>query len=279
MNLSPARLKRSRFAPQSLPLRPARRRRTAQRRGVPPLRGLLPLVALLIVWQLVQHGQSAYFPRPSLWWDAIRQQAHSGALWPALGATMKAFLFGLLLAMLVGTGLGMAIGLSRKLDRMLGPFLDYCRFMPAAAVVPVTVLLAGYSVKMKLIVVVFSAVWPVLLQVRASVRSQSPLMLDVARAIHLTRLRTLWNVLLPSLVPSIVLGVRVAAPLVLIIVLLVEMITQVAGLGSLIATAQQSFDAPTAYGLLAITGALAICINAVVTVLEAWLLRYRPRAD
>jgi ABC-type nitrate/sulfonate/bicarbonate transport system permease component len=151
--------------------------------------------------------------------------------------------------------------------------------MPAAAVVPVTVLLAGYSVKMKLIVVVFSAVWPVLLQVRASVRSQSPLMLDVARAIHLTRLRTLWNVLLPSLVPSIVLGVRVAAPLVLIIVLLVEMITQVGGLGSLIATAQQSFDAPTAYGLLAITGALAICINAAVTVLEAWLLRYRPRAD
>jgi ABC-type nitrate/sulfonate/bicarbonate transport system permease component len=279
MTLNPARLEVDRSRSQPVPLRLIRRRRTGYGHGVPPLRGLLPLVALLILWQLVQHGQSAYFPRPSLWWDAIRAQARTGALWPALGATMKSFLLALLLAMLIGTALGMAIGLSRFLDRMLGPLLDYCRFMPAAAVVPVTVLLAGYSVKMKLIVVVFSAVWPVLLQVRASVRSESPRMLDVARALHLTRLRTLWNVLLPSLVPSIVLGVRVAAPLVLIIVLLVEMITQVAGLGSLIATAQQSFDAPTAYGILAITGALAICINAVVTMLEAWLLRYRPRAD
>ncbi len=242
------------------------------------MRGVLPLVALLVFWQLVQHGQSAYFPRPSLWWEAIRSQADKGALWPAFAATMKSFVLGLLLATLIGTALGMAIGLSRFLDRLLGPLLDFCRFMPAAAVVPVAVLFAGYNVKMKLIVVVFSALWPILLQVRASVRSQSPLLLDVARSLHLSRLRTLWNMLLPSLTPSILLGVRIAAPLVLIIVLLVEIVTQVEGLGSLIATAQQSFDAATAYGLLAIAGILGIGINALVTSLEAWLLRYRPRA-
>ena len=254
------------------------RPRRARRREIPPLRGVLPLVALLIFWQLVQHGQSAYFPRPSLWWDAIQAQADKGALWPAFVATMKSFVLALLLATLIGTALGLAIGLSRFLDRMLGPVLDYCRFMPAAAVVPVAVLFAGYSVRMKLIVVVFSALWPILLQVRASVRTQSPLMLDVARSLHLSHAQTLWNVLLPSLTPSILLGVRIAAPLVLIIVLLVEIVTQVEGIGSLIATAQQSFDPATAYGLLAITGLLGIGINAVVTSLEAWLLRYRPQA-
>jgi ABC-type nitrate/sulfonate/bicarbonate transport system permease component len=260
-----------------LPL-PVKRRDRTRRREIPPLRGVLPLVALLVFWQLVQHGQSAYFPRPSLWWDAIRAQADKGALWPAFAATMKSFVLGLVLATVIGSALGMAIGLSRRLDRMLGPLLDYCRFMPAAAVVPIAVLFAGYSVRMKLIVVVFSALWPILLQVRASVRTQSPLLLDVARSLHLSRLRTLWNVLLPSLTPSILLGVRIAAPLVLIIVLLVEIVTQVEGLGSLIATAQQSFDAPTAYGLLAIAGVLGIGINALVTGLEAWLLRYRERA-
>lgn len=279
MSLSPVPVKVDETTPRRpIPLR-VMRRRPARRREIPPLRGVLPLVALLVCWQLLQHGQSAYFPRPSLWWEAIRAQADKGALWPAFAATMKSFVLGLVLATVIGTALGMAIGLSRLLDRTLGPLLDFCRFMPAAAVVPIAVLFAGYSVRMKLIVVVFSALWPILLQVRASVRSQSPLLLDVARSLHLSRLRTLWNVLLPSLTPSILLGVRIAAPLVLIIVLLVEIVTQVEGLGSLIATAQQSFDAPTAYGLLAIAGILGIGINAVVTALEAWLLRYRPRAS
>lgn len=63
--------------------------------------------------------------------------------------------------------------------------------------------------------------------------------------------------------------------MVLIVVLLVEIVTQTDGLGSLISTAQQNFDAATAYGLLAIAGALGIAINLIVTAAEGWLLRYR----
>jgi ABC-type nitrate/sulfonate/bicarbonate transport system permease component len=273
----PAQLEPPRPARPPLPLRAVRRRR-AVRSEVPPLRGLLPLVLLFGIWQLIQHGQSSYFPRPSLWWEAVREQAQAGLLWPAFGATVKTFVFALILATLVGTLLGIAIGLSRFLDRMLGPFLDYCRFMPAAAVVPVAVLFAGYSERMKLIVVVFSAVWPILLQVRASVRAQSPLLRDVARSLRLPPVAGFRKVLLPSVVPSIILGVRVAAPLVLIIVLLVEIITQVQGLGGLISNAQRTFDAATAYGILAIAGILGIAINVVVAAAESWLLRYRPSA-
>ncbi len=272
----PAQLEPAR-ATKPLPLRALRRRRHHTSSGVPPLRGLLPLILLLGLWELVEHGESSYFPQPSLWWQAVRDLAQGGVLWPALGATLETFVYALLLASVIGALLGIVIGLSRFLDRMLGPFLDYCRFMPAAAVVPVAVLFAGYTERMKLIVVVFSAVWPILLQVRASLRSQSPLLTDVARSLHLSRLQRFWKVLLPSLVPSIILGIRVAAPLVLIIVLLVEIITQVPGLGGLISNAQRTFDAATAYGILAIAGILGIAINAVVATAEGWLLRYRPR--
>ncbi len=254
-------------------------RRRPRAREVPPLRGLLPLVGLLVIWQLVQHGQSAYFPRPSLWWDGVHSLVKSGTLWPALAATMKSFALALALATVIGTALGIAIGASRVLDRTLGPFLDFCRFMPAAAIVPVAVLFAGYSEKMKLIVVVFSAVWPILLQVRASVRTRSPLLHDVTRSLHLSPVRGIWKVLLPSTVPAIILGVRVAAPLVLIVVLLVEIVTQVQGLGALISDAQRSFDAATAYGLLAIAGVIGIAINIVVALAEAWFSRHQPRGQ
>jgi len=246
---------------------------------VPPLRGLLPLVVLLVVLQLVLHGQSAYFPRPSLWWEGIQSLAKSGALWPALAATLKSFGLALAVATVIGTALGIAIGASQAFDRTLGPLLDFCRFMPAAAIVPVAVLFAGYSEKMTLIVVVFSAVWPILLQVRASVRTRSPLLHDVARSLHLSPARGIWKVLLPSTVPAIILGVRVAAPIVLIVVLLVEIVTQIQGLGALISDAQRTFDAATAYGLLAIAGIIGIAINVLVALAEGWFSRHEARVQ
>jgi ABC-type nitrate/sulfonate/bicarbonate transport system permease component len=258
-----------------------RRARAHRRPGrdVPPLRGLLPLVALLVVWQLVQHGQSAYFPRPSLWWQKVEVQWSSGALGPAIKTTLLAFVWSLIIATILGTLLGIAVGRSRAADRALGPTLDFCRFMPAAAVVPVVVLFAGYTQKMTIFVVVFAAIWPILLQVRDASRTQSVLLSDVARSLHLGRLRTLRRITLPSLVPAIVLGLRVAAPMVLIVVLLVEIVTQTGGLGSIVSQAQQNFDAATAYGILAITGLLGVAINAIVSAAEGRLLRYRPDAS
>ena len=259
--------------------RPARGHRRRRGREVPPLRGLLPLIVLLVVWQLVQHGQSAYFPRPSLWWDKVDAQWTSGALGPAIRTTLEAFVWSLLIATFLGTLLGIAVGRSRALDRSLGPTLDFCRFMPAAAVVPIVVLFAGYTEKMTIFVVVFAAIWPILLQVRDAMRAQSALLSDVARSLHLGRVRTVRNITLPSLVPAILLGLRVAAPMVLIVVLLVEIVTQTGGLGRIISQAQQNFDAATAYGILAIAGLFGVAINAIVSVVEGRLLRYRSDGE
>jgi ABC-type nitrate/sulfonate/bicarbonate transport system permease component len=253
------------------------RRRRPHLRGVPPLRGLLPLVAGLSAWQLVVRGQSAYFPRPSLWWPATVQLWDSGALAPALVATAKTFVLSLLIATALGTVVGVAVGRVHAIDRLLGPFLDYCRVMPAAAVVPLAVLFAGYTENMKVEVVVFSAVWPILLQVRQTARTLPPVLLDIARSLRLGKVATARKVLLPSLLPAVLLGLRVAAPTVLIIVLLVEIATAVPGVGALISNAQRTFQPAAAYGMVAIAGVLGLLVNALISVIEAYLLRYRPQ--
>jgi sulfonate transport system permease protein len=250
--------------------------RRRRRREIPPLRGLLPLALLLVLWQLIQHGQSAYFPRPSLWWHSVVAQWKSGVLGPAIRTTLTAFVLSLVIATILGTILGIAVGRYRAVDRSLGPALDFCRFMPAAAVVPVAVLFAGYTQKMTIFVVVFSAMWPILLQVRDATRSRSALLSDVARSLRLGSVRTMRHITLPSLLPSIMLGVRVAAPICLVVVLLVEIVTQTDGLGRIISQAQQTFDAATVYGVVAIAGLCAVAINAIVSFAESRFLRYRP---
>src|SRR5712672_713835 len=131
--------------------------------ALPSARGLLPLVALLVAWQLLQTGNSPYFPPPSDWWNGLMLLAKSGRLYPALLATTITLLLGLAVAVLIGAGIGLLIGVFPRFSRAFGPLLEFLRAIPPPAVVPVAILFMGYDERMKLTVVVLAAVWPILL--------------------------------------------------------------------------------------------------------------------
>jgi ABC-type nitrate/sulfonate/bicarbonate transport system permease component len=190
---------------------------------------------------------------------------------------VQTFLIALLAASIVGIVLGAAVGRAPALDRLLGPFLEYCRVMPPAAIIPIAVLTLGYTERMKTIVVVFAAMWPILLQVRAGARSLDAVLVDTGRSLHLGRIGTVRKIVAPSLVPSALVGIRLATPTVLIIVILVEIITRVDGLGGLIAQSQQAFNSAAVFGLLALTALLALTVNNAVAMLEERLVRYSGR--
>ena len=263
-------------------VRPAKPTGTARRgRGedaalFPPLRGLLPLVILLGVWEVTASDRSPYFPPPTSWGEGLAQLWREDALLPAGLATLATFVVGLGMATVLGALLGLLVGAAPRADKALGPTLEYARAMPPAAVVPLATLLIGYDGKMKVAVVVSAAIWPILLNTRSGVRQLDPAMLDMARSLRLSPLDRGRKVLVPALLPSIFLGVRVAAPVALVITLLVEILTQVRGLGALIALAQRNYQAGRVYGLLLVCGLLSLVVNAVVTALQTYLFRSRP---
>jgi ABC-type nitrate/sulfonate/bicarbonate transport system permease component len=251
---------------------PARRKGPTGRRTRPasaPLRGLLPLVVLLGAWQLFGDPTSPYFPTPSTWVSELQPLVTDGTLWKALGDTALTVGLGLLIATTVGALLGAAVGASRSLDRAFGPTLEFLRVLPAASLVPLAALLLGYTLEMKLAVVTLPATWPVLLTVRSARRAMSPVLLDVPRTLGLSRMARARKILVPSLTPSVLLGVRVSGPLALIITLLVEIVTRINGLGALMGAAQSNFRSAQVFGLLVIAGALGFAVNWLVTRAES----------
>ena len=233
-----------------------------------PLRGIIPLVLALLFWQLVGDKNSPYFPPPSEWYAETKPLVEQHVLLPALRATTTTFLVGLALATLVGAVVGSLVGSSRLADRALGPTLEFLRILPAASLVPIAALILGYTEQMKLVVVVLPAIWPILLACRTARRSINPVLLDVPRTLRLTRLEGLFKVTVPSMLRPVLLGVRVAAPLALIITILVEIVTRVNGLGALLGTAQSNYASAQVYGLLLIAGVLGFLVNWVVTRLD-----------
>ena len=262
---------------------PARGRDARPRRGpggTAPLRGLLPLVVLLGVWQLIGLAhQSVFFPPPSQWISQTATLASGGGLWTAVRQTLVTFVLSLIIATVIGTALGLLIGRSPLLERLLSPLLEFFRFLPGVTLVPLAVLFVGYTQSMELYVVVFGAIWPVLLQVRLAAREIDPVLLDVRRALRLSRFDAFRKIMLPSVAPGIMLGVVITAPLTLVLALVVEVSTQVSGIGRLLETAQQSFLAAEVFGLIVIVGVIALAINVLLSLISARLFRYRPSSS
>lgn len=246
---------------------------------LPPLRGLLPLVIFLAAWQVLHPGRSPYFPPPSEWWSGIVILTEKGLLFPAFRATLRTFVYGLAVAALLGGTIGIMVGISRPISRALGPLLEFCRAIPPPVVVPVAVLLLGYEESLKLLVVTWAAVWPILLNTASAARLVDPLLLDVARTFRLKPAKTVHKVIVPALVPPFLLGVRIAIPLAIIVTLLVEMLTLLPGIGSLIVTAQREYQSAQVYGLLVLVGLLGFVLNNAFVVVEGLLLSsWPPRA-
>lgn len=235
--------------------------------------GLAPLALLLVVWEVVGSPDSPFYPAPSSWWPALFTRGQDEDIIPAILDTSRTFGLGLSVATLVGVGVGIGVGVSVRADRAFGPMFEFARAVPPAALVPVATLLLGFDETMKIVVVVMAAVWPIMLNTRAGIRAIDPIRLDMARSLGMSSSRTVGRVLLPSVTPAVLLGVRVATPVALVITLLVEYLTGVNGLGALVGDAQRTFQPARVYALIVIAGLISLAVNSLIRSIEQRIRR------
>jgi sulfonate transport system permease protein len=227
---------------------------TTTQPAMPP-RGLLPLFALLIGWQLAAPANSLSFPPPVEWLKALARLQSEGSLTPAIAHTLSTYLLGLTSATVIGAATGAAIGASRRIDRALTPSIDFVAAIPGAALVPLVALVLGPTQLGGVVAVALIVSWPILLNAAMAMRAIPVVRLEMSRTLGLSPVQRWGKVVLPSLAPGIVLGVRVASALALIITLLVDIFGTGMGIGRLLVESQQRFDASAAWGLLLIIGA------------------------
>jgi ABC-type nitrate/sulfonate/bicarbonate transport system permease component len=248
-------------------------RRLAQ---LPPAAGLLPLAVALLAWELLATGRSPHFPPPSAWGKAIAALGANGLLMPALAATLVTLLASLAIASAFGFLLGLLIGTLTGLRNWSGMLLEYLRAIPPPVLIPVAVLMLGYSPAMKIVVIAFASIWPVLLNTSSGVAQIRGMLLDVARSLRLSWTETLVKVVVPATIPSFLLGVRVAVPHAVIITLVVEMFTGLTGIGGLMIGAQRNFNSAAVYGLLVVVGCIGLILNLLFAAMEGAILRRWP---
>ncbi|WP_328467571.1 ABC transporter permease subunit [Actinoplanes sp. NBC_00393] len=181
-------------------------------------------------------------------------------------ATMTAWALGLLIAIGVAVPLGLVLGSVPAVSRAVTTIVEFLRPIPSVALIPLVAMLLGTGLEMRLTVIVYASVWPILFNTIYGLREVDPLAKETLRSFGFGRFAVLLMVSLPSTAPFVATGVRMAAAVALILAVTAEMFGGFgSGIGIFIA---QAANYPGGIGdTLAATvwaGALGLLINGLL---------------
>jgi NitT/TauT family transport system permease protein len=217
-------------------------------------------VVIFAAWEIiVRFAAPAYVARPSGVALAIPRVIADPAFWDAARLTLGAVFQGLAIAFVVGTLAGLAIGRIRHVDRMLQVYVSGFLAMPMVAILPLLTLWFGYSADARLATVVFAALFSVVVNVADGARAVPHEYLEVSRSFRGRAWSRIVDVILPSSIPYLLAGLRLAAGRALIAAVVAEFFAAIPGLGYLILFQTRTFkhnEAFVAVALLAIAGVL-----------------------
>jgi ABC-type nitrate/sulfonate/bicarbonate transport system permease component len=208
----------------------------------------LPLVLLALLWEGVSRfGLVSTEALPPLsevvaaWIDLVK----SGELVSNAGASLYRGGMGLLLSVVIGATLGICMAWWKPVNVLLSPLVEIFYPLPKSALIPVTVIWLGFGDGSKILLIFLGCMIPVTIGAFNGARSSEQTLVWSARSMGATRLRMLWDVVVPSAMPELLNGIRTALALSFILLVSSELIVAREGLGHLIGFlgANGSYDA------------------------------------
>ena len=206
-----------------------------RRRAVPVLCTVVSIAAGLAVWQLASlRVPTLFLPSPLETWEGFLELVEDGTLGTSILASGARILVGWGLGVAVGVPLGIFMGYFRWVRRLFDPYIEFFRFIPPIAFVTLAVIWLGPGEASKVALIFYTTVFIVTLNTIAGTVSVPELRLRAAASLGAGPLTTLRTVIVPSTVPYMVTGARLAMGNSFLTIVSAEIVAAQEGLGSLI---------------------------------------------
>lgn len=244
----------------------------------PLLLGALCLLLVIALWQLAvtEHWVKPLFlPGPMKVVHALGTLFSDGAIWSNLRVSGQEFVVGLGISVVLGALLGLLTGWYKAADEFLKPLTIGINSMPQVAVVPVLILIFGIGMTPKIVVVVLSCTTVILMNTAAGVENVDWQLRRLARSFGASDLQVIRTIVLPSLVPFFMTGLRISIGRAMIGVVVGEIFASKAGIGNVLISASNSFNMPVMYATVAIITFLGIALTQAAALLERRMQRWR----
>ncbi|QLE44619.1 ABC transporter permease [Nostoc sp. C052] len=215
-------------------------------------------------------------PSPTDILAAFAELIRLGDLQEALPTSLSRSLTGLAIGGTIGLGLGLFAGLWRIGEEIFDAPLQMLRTIPFIALVPLFITWFGIDETAKIIVITVATIFPIYLNTYAGVRGVDPKLLEAATVFGLSRQETVRYVILPTALPSILVGLRFSAGTSLLALVVAEQINARSGIGYILNNANANQRADIIIAGIIVYAALGITNDVVMRLIERLALPWRP---
>lgn len=251
-----------------------------KRRGVSArAASAVTILALLAAWALsarLQLVSPVFLPSPAAVWTKFITVARDGfvdaTLLQHLAASLGRVFAALVAAILVGVPVGLAIGISTIGRGIFDPLLELLRPIPPLAYLPLIVIWFGIGEPSKILVITIAMLAPVALSTAAGVRGVSRERIDAARSLGATRGQVVRHVIVPSTLPSILTGLRIALGAGWSTLVAAELVAATRGLGFMIQSAAQFLVTDIVVMGILVIAAIAFALEFIIRRIERALV-------
>jgi ABC-type nitrate/sulfonate/bicarbonate transport system permease component len=252
---------------------------TRRRRLLPlALEITVPILVVLVIAVWTASSDSYYFPPLT---DVVTTFKDTW-LFDRFGSDVVPSLvrmgLGFVIAVIAGVSIGMALGRSRRARRATAPIVEFLRAIPPPALLPFAILVIGVGASMKVFIIAFVCVWPILLNTIDGAAGIDPTLEDTTRVYGIDKRDNLLRVVLPAAAPQIFAGLRTAVSLALILMVISEMVASTNGIGYFILQSQRTFAIPEMWSGILLLGILGYALNGTFVIIERRVLRWHRGA-
>lgn len=236
-------------------------------------------ILLLVLWGVWSAGsQSYYFPPLTKILSTFRHVWLFDRIGSDAVPSLARLLAGYAIACVVAIVVGLALALVPALRRAADPIVQFLRSIPPPALLPFGILVMGVGTAMKVFIIAFVCVWPVLLNTMDGIAGIDPTLTDTSRVYGISARDRIVRVLLPAAAPQIFAGMRTALSLALILMVISEMVASTNGIGYFVLQSQRSFAIPEMWSGIVLLGILGYVLNLLFMLAERRMLRWHRGA-
>lgn len=242
--------------------------------------GSLALFALfLAAWEwgpgLTGIPQFIIPPASQVWHSFLRMLANDQLLYHTAITAMQVVV-GFLLGMLLGMAVGFVLGMSPTAEFILSPYILALQIAPKVAFAPLFVIWFGYTIYPKILVAVLIVFFPVMINVLGAVRAIDPDIVRLARSFNASRTQVFWKIEFPASLPPFFAGLRIAATLAVIGVVVGEIVGGNTGLGYLLTYGEGSGNTSMVFVAIIMLTIIGILLYGAIVLIENRVLHWLP---
>ena len=242
---------------------------------------IINLSTFFVIWQLIALSEvinPLFFPKITDVFSTMYEGFTDGTILPQLWHSISNLLIGLAISAAIGIPIGLFMGASRTADLILSPYVWAMTSLPRVALIPLLILILGFGNEMQLTIIVLSAVFPIMVNCMAGVKTVDPSLVRAGQVFGTSRPQMYLKVILPFTLPFVISGINQGIARGLVGMLIGELLGGGGnGLGFLLDRAGDRFDAAMLYAVLIILAVLSVSLIQSMNFLERRVAPWRDR--